>query len=143
MNARETLSKYQLKYSKQREILLEILQDSHEPMSVDDLLEQLRLKNVSMNQSTVYRIIDHFCAHRIVEKTSSTLHPKHFYAVIRLDHHHYLYCQACHTRIPLDACPMEAWLKDVEDSHGFQMTQHHIEIIGLCAECQQKISHSN
>ena len=43
MNARETLSKYQLKYSKQREILLEILQDSHEPMSVDDLLAQLRL----------------------------------------------------------------------------------------------------
>ena len=143
MNARETLSKYQLKYSKQREILLEILQDSHEPMSVDDLLEQLRLKNVSMNQSTVYRIIDQFCAHRIVEKTSSTLHPKHFYAVIRSDHHHYLYCQVCHVRIPLDACPMEAWLKDVEDAHGFKMTQHHIEIIGLCAECQQKISHSN
>ena len=140
MNARETLDKYQLKYSRQREILLEILQANQEPMSVDDLLEALRLKNVTMNQSTVYRIIDHFCAHRIVEKTSSTLHPKHFYSVIRSDHHHYLYCQSCHTRIPLDACPMEAWLKNVEDAHGFQMTQHHIEIIGLCAECQKKIS---
>lgn len=143
MNARETLNKYHLKYSKQREVLLEILQNSNEPMSVDDLIEQLRTQNVTMNQSTVYRIIDHFCAHHIVEKTSSTLHPKHFYAFIRLDHHHYLYCQVCHTRIPLDACPMESWLKSVEDTHGFLMTQHHIEIIGLCAECQQKISHSN
>ena len=76
MNAREILTKHQLKYSKQREILLDILQASTEPMSVDDLLEQLRLKDESMNQSTVYRIIEHFCAHRIVEKSSSTLDRK-------------------------------------------------------------------
>lgn len=143
MNAREILTKHQLKYSKQREILLDILQASTEPMSVDDLLEQLRLKDESMNQSTVYRIIEHFCAHRIVEKSSSTLQTKHFYTVIRSEHHHYLYCQSCQIRIPLDACPMENWLKEVEVAHGFQLTQHHIEIIGLCAECQKRISSSS
>ena len=140
MNAREILAKYQLKYSKQREILLDILQNSEEPLSVDDLLEHLRVKGELMNQSTVYRIVDHFCAHRIVEKSTSSLQSKNFYAFIRMDHHHFLYCQTCHTRIPLDACPMENWLDGIRDTHDFAITQHHIEIIGLCSACQKKIS---
>lgn len=139
MNAREILRKNQLKYSKQREMLLTLLAESMEPLSVDDLLEQLHHKNVTMNQSTVYRIIDHFCTQRIVEKSSSTLNPKHVYAMIRSEHHHYLYCQVCHARVTLVDCPMDAWLKNVELSHGFQIIKHHIEIIGLCAACQQRI----
>lgn len=140
MNAREILSKHQLKYSKQRAIILDILENSEEPLSVDDLLEQLRLKGEVMNQSTVYRIIDHFCAHRIVEKSTNSLQSKSFYAMLRTDHHHYLYCQACHTRILLDACPMETWLDGLELTHDFAIIQHNIEIIGLCATCQKKIS---
>ena len=68
LKAREILSINRLKYSKQREALIDLLQKENLPMSIDEIIDKLKIGKSPMNQSTVYRIVDSLYKHNIVEK---------------------------------------------------------------------------
>ena len=138
MKAKDILSHHQLKYSRQREALIELLHDEDYPMTIDQIVERLRdLKN-PMNVSTVYRIVESLFEHQIVDKNYSSVSNSTLIQLKKSHHHHYLICQSCHKMIPLIDCPIHDIVHSIEDKQHFKVISHSLEIIGICYECQNK-----
>jgi len=138
MKPKEILSLNQLKYSRQREALIELLQQEALPMSIDQIIDKLKLSKHPMNQSTVYRIIDSLNEHHIVEKNYSSISNSTLIQLHTPHHQHYLMCQMCHKMFPIDNCPIHDVIDSIEIAKDFKIISHNLEIIGICASCQKK-----
>lgn len=138
MNAKEILSLNKLKYSHQREALIELLQQEALPMSIDQIIEKLKKSKHPMNQSTVYRIIESLNEHHIVEKNYSSISNSTLIQLHTPHHQHYLMCQMCHKMFPIDNCPIHDVIDSIEVAKNFKIISHNLEIIGICASCQKK-----
>jgi len=138
MNAKEILSLNKLKYSHQREALIELLQQEVLPMSIDQIIEKLKKSKHPMNQSTVYRIIESLNEHHIVEKNYSSISNSTLIQLHTPHHQHYLMCQMCHKMFPIDNCPIHDAIDSIEVEKDFKIISHNLEIIGICASCQKK-----
>lgn len=139
MKAKEILNLYQLKYSRQREALINLLQQEALPMSIDQIIEKLKKGKHPMNQSTVYRIIDSLNEHHIVEKNYSSISNSTLIQLHTPHHQHYLICQMCHKMFPIDNCPIHDVIDSIEIAKDFKIISHNLEIIGICASCQKKV----
>lgn len=138
MKAKEILSLNQLKYSRQREALIELLQQEVLPMSIDQIIEKLKKSKHPMNQSTVYRIIESLNEHHIVEKNYSSISNSTLIQLHTPHHQHYLMCQMCHKMFPIDNCPIHDVIDSIEIAKDFKIISHNLEIIGICSTCQKK-----
>lgn len=138
MNPKEILSHHRLKYSRQREALIILLQKEALPMSIDQIIDKLKQEKLPMNQSTVYRIVDSLHEHNIVEKNYSSLTNSTLIQLITPHHRHYLICQICHKMFPIDSCPMHDVIDSIEVTKHFKVISHNLEIIGICESCQNK-----
>ncbi len=137
-NARNLLNKHHLKYSKQREILIDFLYELDRPITIEECYDMLRSKGANMNLSTVYRIVDTFSQHGFLEKVYNSITNTTMIQIIKHHHHHYLICVSCHKMIPIDFCPIKEALQYIEKDHHFKVTAHQLEISGYCQECQIK-----
>lgn len=138
MKPKEILRLNQLKYSRQREALIELLQQEALPMSIDQIIDKLKLSKHPMNQSTVYRIIDSLNEHHIVEKNYSSISNSTLIQLHTPHHQHYLMCQMCLKMFPIDNCPIHDVIDSIEIAKDFKIISHNLEIIGICASCQKK-----
>jgi len=50
-------------------------------------------------------------------------------------HRDRLICRQCGRVAYLDHCPMEGSLARIRQSTGYQVDWHHLDIVGLCADC--------
>ena len=138
MNAKEILSINLLKYSRQREALINLLQDEALPMTIDQIIDKLKEGKHPMNQSTVYRIVESLYEHNIVEKNYSSISNSTLIQLHTPHHHHYLICQMCHKMFPIESCPIHDAIESIEVTKKFKVISHNLEIIGLCESCQKK-----
>ena len=51
-------------------------------------------------------------------------------------HHHHLVCSDCHRVVELAECDLGPRLEKLGASHGFTVTEHSVEAVGLCADCR-------
>src|SRR5690625_2136685 len=51
------------------------------------------------------------------------------------NHHDRLICRECGRVSYLDQCPMEDIIPDIAERFGYNVEGHHLDIIGLCGEC--------
>lgn len=51
-------------------------------------------------------------------------------------HHHHFWCRNCGKLIDFDDSTIEQELKALGQARGFTISSHHLEISGLCANCQ-------
>lgn len=121
-----------LKITKQRRIMLDYLKKKNTPLSAEMIF--LDLPTGSMNLSTVYRTLDAFVEHHLVEKYH--LGNIAYYKMIGDEHKHYMVCDGCHKLIEID-CHVEDYIKVEADKHQFKLRSHDLTLYGLCASCQQ------
>ncbi len=53
------------------------------------------------------------------------------------EHHHHLVCSECHRVVELGDCELEPWLDQLGAAHGFTVTNHTVEVTGVCPDCRQ------
>lgn len=138
MKPREILSLNRLKYSRQREALINLLQQEILPMSIDQIIDKLKQSKHPMNQSTVYRIVDSLHEHTIVEKNYSSISNSTLIQLSTPHHLHYLVCHSCHKMFPIESCPIHDVIDSIELSNNFKVISHNLEIVGICQSCQKK-----
>ncbi len=138
MKAKDILATHQLKYSRQREALIQLLQQEEYPMTIDQIVDKLKQAKNPMNLSTVYRIVESLYEHDIIEKNYSSISNSTLIQLHTPHHQHYLICQECHKMFPLDNCPMHEIVESIEEYKNFKVISHNLEIIGICEACQNK-----
>lgn len=126
------------KLTKQRRSLLNILANHEDRyMELTELDQLMRQEYPKMSYNTIYRNIKEFSEIGIVEENQNENDGK---TEVKLDcnerhtHHHHFICNNCGKVRELQMCPLSFFSEQLP---GAEITGHHFELYGLCADCKQ------
>jgi Fur family transcriptional regulator, ferric uptake regulator len=85
--------------------------------------------------ATVYRTLARLRESDVVDTLRH--HPGEVcYRLCGEGHHHHLTCSECHRVVELGDCELDPWLADLASEHGFTVSEHTVEVTGVCRACQ-------
>lgn len=122
-----------LKTTKQRLLLLQVLQDAATPLNAEMILEAMKGPLTGCNLSTVYRNMEILMARDVVQEVN--IDQKSYYAINQNQHGHYIQCIHCKEMTRIEGCPLEAYEKDLETKTGYKVVKHRVELFGICKKC--------
>lgn len=125
-----------LKQTKVRKKILQILEQARFPLTAEEIYKLDLVKDV--NLSTIYRNLNTFYEHNIIEKEIRN-DGRAVFSLIKDDHVHVLICSKCHKKIYLRRCPFETIKNEILLETGFLVQNHNIELHGICKNCQNKV----
>jgi len=125
-----------LKNTKRRNSILEVLAKTDQPITVDQVCLELHKNDVSINISTVYRILETLISKGLILKTNIIGENKSLFELNRMDHKHHFICMGCKQMFSVDDCPFEQYGKLLQAKMGFNVTGHKLEIYGYCQNCK-------
>lgn len=135
MEIRSELKQHNLKYTKQRHSVLNVLKKSEVPLTLNQIIDQL---DVEMDLSTIYRALDSFEEKQMINKTFPLEPSLALYDYNREVHKHHLRCIECSKILVIESCPLEEYETKIENETGFTIKRHQLELYGLCPKCQSK-----
>ena len=122
----------ELKKTSARIALLETFKTLNHPVSVSELYKA----QPEIPIATLYRVIDAFVAHGLIE-ISDEFQPKEKHYVLKTEHtHHSIKCVVCNKTMILSECPIHL----DENIEGYKIIRHRLEIEGICQKCQRQHS---
>jgi Fur family ferric uptake transcriptional regulator len=136
----EVLKREGIKSTKHRNAILELLEQSKHPLTVEELFISLREKtasiNLSTNLSTVYRTLETFTSKNLVIKSNRMDDGKSRYELNHPEHKHYLFCVGCHKLITIEECFIGELQQILKKKYDFEVIGHRFEIYGYCDDCK-------
>ncbi len=135
INAGNILKKQGCKNTKSRRAVIEILEKSPLPLSAEEIFINIKESGISINLSTVYRVLELIESKGLASKTLLG-DGKARYELTVDGHRHHLICTGCRKMIPIDDCPLFQLEKEVGARTNFDITGHRLELYGLCPECR-------
>lgn len=127
-----------LKNTKHRITILEFLKCVEQPITAEQIYQELIEKNLSINLSTVYRTLETLCDKELILKHNVSNESKTLFEYNNRIHKHYIICQGCKKIMSIENCPLKEYEKLLELETGFVITGHTLNIYGFCPECQKK-----
>jgi Fur family ferric uptake transcriptional regulator len=134
MDEKKFLKKFNIKTTKARTAILEILENSTEALDAEEIHTICYEKDVDLDFSTVYRNLDLFESKGIVEKFDLG-NSKYSYMFKREAHKHLLHCRLCSKEVEIE-CPMLQIEELIKSRTGFSSIEHELRIEGICKECK-------
>jgi Fur family transcriptional regulator, ferric uptake regulator len=119
-----------------RRAVIAALVTAHEHVSPAQLLAAGRTYHAALGQVTVYRTLEVLVSLGLVRKLH-TAEGCHSYALVTHVHGHHVMCQRCHEVVEFDGCDVGRVVADVERQTGYHVSEHWLELFGLCPACQQ------
>ncbi len=136
MEPMEILKEKNIKITKGRIEILNILKNSEKSLSAEKIHQIYRCNDININLSTVYRTLELFEEKDLIEKI--TLNDGVFsYKLKGITHRHHLECDICHKEVEIP-CPMLQIQEMVQNSTGFTLTDHDLVMKGVCKDCKKK-----
>ena len=131
------IQKKGLKRTAQRDLILDVFLRCEEHLSNEDLYRLVKQEDPSVGQTTVYRtlkLLTEAGLAREVRFGDGRTHYEHQY---KHQHHYHMICSECGKIIEFFSAELEAMQDAMAAKHRFQITQHLLRIIGICAECRR------
>lgn len=128
----------QSRNTKQKQMILEILEKSRLPMSINEIYKQIVVELPNIAKSTIYRNIDNLIKQNHIDKYY--LKDNELYYQIKgstLGHKHYFICDGCNKMFDLPICPIHEIENHMVDA-GFVVNEHYVQLNGLCKDCAMK-----
>ncbi len=135
-NFKDLLNKENLRSTKHRNSVLEVVKSSTQPVSAEEIYLRLKEQGISISLSTVYRVLEALLGKGMVVKTSVNDDSKALYEMNDMEHKHHLLCVKCRKILPVDGCPLEEYEKALEEKLGFSIQGHKLEMFGYCKSCK-------
>lgn len=131
------LKKNHLKFTIQREVILETLYNSDEHLSPESLYNLIQEKHPQLNTgiATIYRTLTLLEESDIVTSLSFGAQGKK-YELGAKDHHDHMICTACNHITEFVDAEIEKRQQAITKELGFKMTDHSMQIYGICKNCQ-------
>jgi Fur family ferric uptake transcriptional regulator len=132
------MARHGLRSTEQRRVVTEMFFSSQGHLSIEDLLEQVRIDEPKIGYATVYRTLK-------LLKECGLAYERHFgdgvsrYEVAWEDEHHdHLICIECEKIIEFEDDNIEELQHKVANKYGFKLVRHKLELYGVCPQCQAK-----
>jgi len=119
-----------------REIIVRVLVDNHDKLlSVDDILTLCKKENDTINLTTIYRNLERLASLDLVYRKNLDRVTTGYKLVCKDSHHHHLICSECGKTVAIDYCPISSELLEEANSLGFSITNHNLDLYGVCNKC--------
>lgn len=120
-----------------RRLVIEILCERGDHLTVQDIQHHLRERQVDLNEATIYRILQWLKDLGLVSQTDLG-RSEFVYQWIGDRPHHHLVCLSCRTVIDVDDSIMTSLRDQLRREFGFEPRIDHMAIYGLCEDCRRR-----
>ncbi|MDA0692948.1 MAG: transcriptional repressor [Nitrospinae bacterium] len=126
-----------LRFTPQRQTILEVFLESEGHVEADDLFLEIQKIDSSIGIATVYRTLNLFVECGLARQNVLGRGQKSFEKLYRQGHHDHLICLQCRNIVEFEHPLIEKYQLEICQSHGFTLNQHRMEIYGYCSSCQK------
>ena len=133
---KKVLKQNRLKYTIQREVILRVLFNTDKHITPEELYDLVKLEspNLKTGIATVYRTLTLLEDNRIVNSITFGAMGKK-YELSDKPHHDHLICAECGSITEFVDEQIEERQHKISDELGFKMSDHSMQIYGLCKDC--------
>ena len=135
---KDSLRQQGVRLTRQREILLELIDKSGKHLDADTLFELAKQQDPKLNRVTVYRTLKMLKESGLVDELD-LMHQggdQHYYETRLKQEHAHVICLRCGKVEEFFGEPLPKLRRQVEQHFGFQIVLARTEIGGYCAHCQ-------
>ncbi len=127
-----------LKFTSQREAILSTLYDNPQHFTSENLylLVKQQYPELSIGIATVYRTLALLEENGLVSSISLGIQGKKF-EIANKPHHDHLICESCGKIVEFENEKIEELQYEIAKENGFVLTDHLMQLYGICAECQK------
>lgn len=119
--------------TKQRQLILEIIQNSMEHLTADDIFIKAKEKMPSIAVGTVYRNLGLMVEAGEIKKLPQPSGPDRYDKSIKP--HEHLCCSKCGNFLDLPDLELKPY---IEQKAGIEVESYELHIEGICSECLKK-----
>ena len=136
---RETLREYlqhrKLKWTSQRDAILEVFLSTDEHLTSEEVYRQVGALHPRVGFSTVYRTLRLFVDAGVASQRNFRDGVTRY--EVRQPHHDHLVCLGCNCILEFGNDAIESLQEDVAREQGFLLVSHRHELYGYCRDCQK------
>jgi Fe2+ or Zn2+ uptake regulation protein len=137
-SSNELLRKRGYRLTPQRFLIMSVIQDAHEHLSVEQIAEQVQQRNPYVSLSTVYRTLELLRELGLVrENRMPGEQPR--YEVAAGKAHHHLVCRNCRAVIHLDEQLLGDLHEKLQADYQFHGLTLDLMATGYCQECWESL----
>jgi Fur family ferric uptake transcriptional regulator len=135
---RNYIAEKALKSTKQREIIADVFFNTDVHISLDELLTKVRRKSPKVGYATVYRTMKLLVECGLAAERHFGDGQSRYEPATEEGHHDHLICTECGKIIEFENQVIEDLQVEVAKSRDFVVTDHKLELYGLCEKCASK-----
>ena len=134
---RETLHTSGRRLTRQRRLVLKVLEESREHLDAEELHDRAKALDPNISLATVYRTLAVLKGMGLVEEHRLGEGHAHFEATHETPHYHFS-CTGCNRVIEFDAPEVRQVVRRLSRQEGVEVTSAHLILAGRCAQCQDE-----
>ncbi len=137
-NTRATLEERGIRLTKQRKILLEIIDQSGAHLDAERLYQLAKERDPKLNRVTVYRTLKLLKESGLVDELDLMHYAgdQHYYETRMKQEHAHVICLKCGRVEEYFGEPLRALRLQIQESLGFEIVAARTEVGGYCSHCQ-------
>ena len=130
-----------LKFTAQREAILRTLYDHPDHFTPENLylLVKEKYPELKTGITTVYRTLNLLEENKLATSISFGTQGKKF-ELGNKPHHDHMICEVCGAIVEFEDPQIEALQTEIAQAHGFKLTNHLMQLYGICKKCQNESS---
>ncbi|MCQ9626148.1 transcriptional repressor [Cetobacterium somerae] len=125
-----------MKFSKQRELILNYILNSHEHLTADTIYADLKKDNPELSLGTVYRNLTKLTEIGAIKKVSLPNQVDKFDK--NLDPHAHFICDECGSITDINIPGIDEFLDKVSKDDGISIRKYDLTLNGTCKKCKDK-----
>jgi len=135
---KEILKHNNLKFTKQREVVLKTMYNNEEHFSPESLYILIKetYPQLNIGIATVYRTLNLLEESEMVTSLSFGSSGKKF-ELGNKPHHDHMICKTCDEIIEFEDEEIEKRQEKIANKYGFKTTSHLMQLYGICKNCQK------
>lgn len=122
--------------TRSRRAIVDVVAGEPGGLTAAAILERAQGVHPKLGLVTVYRTLDILSSLGAVRR----IHMEdgcHTYALAQCSHGHHIICERCHRAVEFEGCELRELEDAVTRQTGFRVTDHWLEMFGLCPSCQR------
>jgi Fur family ferric uptake transcriptional regulator len=132
---REEARRRGVRWTAQRQVIVQTFLSSGEHITVDELHRRVREIDRTVSTATVYRTVNMLEKIGFAHRRDFGGASASFESALDKEHHDHLVCQVCGRITEFHHDRIEALQDEVAREHGFELSHHRMELYGVCASC--------
>ena len=136
------LRKHGVRLTRQRELLFEIIHNSHAHLDADRLYELAKERDPKISRVTVYRTLKVLKQEGLIDELDLLHHEgdQHYYETRLKREHAHVVCLRCGAVQEFFGRPLQNLKEQIESDFGFKILLARTEVGGYCADCRDSVT---